>query len=140
MNLEECKEFIKETDCKHLLLRILAPLFRGTTSLTITKDCLYSQTGYFSFDSITRTHHLNKIPFCSKLSFIWDSFLENPELLGLTLEKLLAPIDIKVLTCKEKSPFEQEYVIKMTFDREIRRVDIKKTMLYKAFKSYFTEK
>ena len=139
MNLEECKEFIKETDCKHLLLRILAPLFRGATSLIIKRDCLYSQTGYFSFGTLSKSYNLKGRPFCSKLSSIWDSFLKNPELLGLTLEKLLAPLDVKVLTSKEESLFEQGYVIKMTLDREISLFDIKQTILYKAFKSYFTE-
>ncbi len=138
MNLEECKEFVKETDCKNLLLGILGPLFWGATSLTITRDYLYSKTGHFSFDS-PKNYYLKEAPFCYKLSSIWDSFLENPQLLGLTLEKLLAPVDIKVLTYKEKHIPKQEYVIKMMFHRMLSGNEINETLIYKAFKSYFTE-
>lgn len=139
MNLEECEEFVKETDCKHLLLGILELLFWQSTSVVITTDFLYAKTGHFSFDSC-KNHYLEEIPFYYKLTSIWDSFLENPELLGLTLEKLLAPVDIKVSTRKEKRGSKQEYVIIITFDKMLSSKEICETLLYKAFKSYFTKK
>jgi hypothetical protein len=139
MNLEECKEFIKETDCKHLLLSILGSLFWRDTVLNITADCLFSKTTHFSFNSC-QVHHLEAIPPSPRLTSIWNGFLQNPELLGSILEELLAPTGIKVSSCKMRSRSKQEYTIQITFDDKVTKANLTQTLLYKAFKSYFTEK